>query len=488
MSSYRFEYSTNMVYQTIYVIPNNQVQRAGTNYTSIAQRRRQKARTIPLDLQPLSHHTYDNRSGASVHNLPPEILGMVFNWTADMDMHLIHPTRAPLLFTRVCKKWRDVAHSTPQLWDTLWVGDVGGHRISESWIKRSGNVPLSLGLSFDYECLRDGEVSEEDLPPLMECLRNNHHRIRDLNLNLFDAPTSIQQFLPIKQPVRMESLEGLTIRASRDFLQQWGGIIAPRLRNLSMQISCDRIDQLQRILPCSLTTLSHIQLTMIEASAADVCDVLTACPALTKCLLNFVDLQYPEPTKIVSLPHLTTLALKHMMPDDPAEGLLRNLYTPNLQTFELKFTELPIPPPDQVDFWSFFISIDLANTFSNANSLMHLTRLTLIQVNFAASTWKPFFKAAKNLKKLTADSCVAPESVLQELLKEDTLCPLLKIADFRTCYAMVTSADSWIDGRQLASTPEIMYYKLFPLLDGISKRRGMDFKADWTLGSYSVTK
>lgn len=478
-----------MVHQTPYAIPN-QVQHTGANYMSIAKRRRQKARdnAVAESSEHPVRSAYGNKPASTVDTLPPEILGMVFNWTADMDMHLIHPTRAPLLFTRVCKKWRDVAHSTPQLWDTLWIGDIAGHRISESWINRSGNVPLNLGLSFDYEYLREGEVSEEDLPPLMECLRKNYHRIRDLSLNLFAAPASLQHFLPMGQPVRMENLEGLTLRASRDYLVRWGGIIAPRLRNLSMQISFDRLDQLKRVLPYSLATLSHLQLTMVEASAADVCDVLEACPALTKCLLNFVDLRHPAPNKVISLPQVTTLTLKHMMPNDPAEGLLRHLYTPNLQTFELKFAELPIPPPDQDDFWSFFTNIDLATTLNTTASLIHLTRMTLIQVNFTTASWKPFFKAAKNLKMLMADSCIAPERVLQELVQKDSLCPLLKKVVFVTCYPMAVPADSWVNGRQLSSTAEIMSYKLGPLLDGISKRRAMSFKADWEAGSYSLTK
>ncbi|KAJ7220928.1 hypothetical protein GGX14DRAFT_432445, partial [Mycena pura] len=84
-----------------------------------------------------------------VLTLPPEITAEIFKWCIDTDKRLL-PSMAPLLLTRICRDWRDLAFSTPALWDTITEIDFGVHpraeAFVETWFSRAGTCPLSLGI------------------------------------------------------------------------------------------------------------------------------------------------------------------------------------------------------------------------------------------------------------------------------------------------------------------------------------------------------
>ncbi|KAJ7210922.1 hypothetical protein GGX14DRAFT_312071, partial [Mycena pura] len=50
-----------------------------------------------------------------VLTLPTEITAEIFKWCIDTDERLL-PSVAPLLLTRICRDWRDLAFSIPALW------------------------------------------------------------------------------------------------------------------------------------------------------------------------------------------------------------------------------------------------------------------------------------------------------------------------------------------------------------------------------------
>ncbi|KAJ7181511.1 hypothetical protein C8R43DRAFT_969402 [Mycena crocata] len=64
-----------------------------------------------------------------------------------------HPRLAPLLLLTICRTWRDIALSTPTLWAVLRLyietdSTLGSYvdEVFENWLRRSGDVPLSLTL------------------------------------------------------------------------------------------------------------------------------------------------------------------------------------------------------------------------------------------------------------------------------------------------------------------------------------------------------
>ncbi|KAL0564612.1 hypothetical protein V5O48_017434, partial [Marasmius crinis-equi] len=104
---------------------------------------------------------------APVRRLPPDIWRMIFaRCLPDTDIELCMPplsTEAPLLLTTICRSWREIATTTPQLWSSLHIylpvptRGLTGERFFvameerkrglELWLSRSGAVPLAVFLS-----------------------------------------------------------------------------------------------------------------------------------------------------------------------------------------------------------------------------------------------------------------------------------------------------------------------------------------------------
>lgn len=99
-----------------------------------------------------------------MRRLPSEVLSEIFFFCTHCLLG-VSPVRsvkeAPLLFTRVCRRWRDVVLESPRLWTAIhiYVPEVRGlpreerRRIFdiraaglEAWLKRSGALPVSLSL------------------------------------------------------------------------------------------------------------------------------------------------------------------------------------------------------------------------------------------------------------------------------------------------------------------------------------------------------
>lgn len=97
--------------------------------------------------------------------LPIEILAHIFVQCLS-DQPYVKPDadRAPLLFMRVCRHWREIALQTTQLWCSLsavqyaWgmLQPMSGARFGgyAAWLSRSGNRPLSLAVPFEETTAR----------------------------------------------------------------------------------------------------------------------------------------------------------------------------------------------------------------------------------------------------------------------------------------------------------------------------------------------
>ncbi|KAG2057470.1 hypothetical protein BDR06DRAFT_1005105 [Suillus hirtellus] len=85
--------------------------------------------------------------------LPTEVLSQVFVHCLPEDKYLSPVSKlAPVLLTRICRRWREVAVGTPSLWDRLDVPyDLTRKRelpfCLDIWLKRSRGRLLSLALT-----------------------------------------------------------------------------------------------------------------------------------------------------------------------------------------------------------------------------------------------------------------------------------------------------------------------------------------------------
>lgn len=108
-----------------------------------------------------------------IHRLPPEVVADIFAFcipadATDIDLQHItfdsrHVIRAPLIIAAVCRHWRTIAHSAPQLWQTLFLCPLTSSSHSfpqrqsiQKWIDRAGSLPLSISLHVSHEDMHDG--------------------------------------------------------------------------------------------------------------------------------------------------------------------------------------------------------------------------------------------------------------------------------------------------------------------------------------------
>ncbi|KAG1747914.1 uncharacterized protein EDB91DRAFT_1021820, partial [Suillus paluster] len=89
---------------------------------------------------------------SALWRFPTEVLSQIFVHCLPETSHFSPaPKLAPVLLTRICRRWRDVAVAMPSLWHRLELKD--DHRnwqqqafCYDLWLKRSQEHPLSLTL------------------------------------------------------------------------------------------------------------------------------------------------------------------------------------------------------------------------------------------------------------------------------------------------------------------------------------------------------
>ncbi|KAJ6483584.1 hypothetical protein C8R47DRAFT_1281793 [Mycena vitilis] len=96
----------------------------------------------------------------ALDSLPPELLAEVFTrtllWKYAHEPRPPSTKETPLVLTLVSKCWRTIAFETPVLWSSLLYyirheGEAGRNALDgvRAWLRRSGNVPLYLGIFID---------------------------------------------------------------------------------------------------------------------------------------------------------------------------------------------------------------------------------------------------------------------------------------------------------------------------------------------------
>ncbi|KAJ7602368.1 hypothetical protein DFH06DRAFT_1258905 [Mycena polygramma] len=100
--------------------------------------------------------------------------------------------RAPLLLGAICRDWRDIAISTPGLWNSFILSvdlvktrddDCSIVRLFERWLARGGNTPLTMVIN----CVRSGFPDEHELAlpaSFVSALSRCSSRWHDVNLML----------------------------------------------------------------------------------------------------------------------------------------------------------------------------------------------------------------------------------------------------------------------------------------------------------------
>jgi hypothetical protein len=153
-----------------------------------------------------------------IHKLPPEIGSHILRLCLPtLDFGLPHPWPQPeevtgaLRLGAVCRKWRQLAWATPNLWEMLYL-DTGPWTTNslasslpgliEAWLARSGVLPLAI-FFLDYPSRRS-EIKFV-IPRIVEIINLHSGRWRNLFLNV-DADI-LELFSGSKHPSQLFRLE-----------------------------------------------------------------------------------------------------------------------------------------------------------------------------------------------------------------------------------------------------------------------------------------
>ncbi|KAL1753500.1 hypothetical protein FB107DRAFT_191142, partial [Schizophyllum commune] len=136
-----------------------------------------------------------------LRSLPLEVMQHIFRLALPTTHNaLLSPDEPPILFTRVCRAWRDVALGTPELWASIHIvctpfdsdmseraREVVGLRLQavETWLARSGTWPLDISIRAGKVVPRPvslgrGPSYTSTVPSILRAILPHSRRWRDL--------------------------------------------------------------------------------------------------------------------------------------------------------------------------------------------------------------------------------------------------------------------------------------------------------------------
>ncbi|KAF7290233.1 hypothetical protein MIND_01336900 [Mycena indigotica] len=152
--------------------------------------------------------------------LPPELMARIFSACLPPTQDAFpHADTAPMLLCRVCRRWRSIALSTPELWATFVAKDgKASVETLKLWSDRSGSLPLTYVL--DSNVIDTGKI-------LLETATAYKQRWGTLILHLCD-----QSFAPLNSisSCRLPLLRSLELKAR--WRREGHGMTAPDPRRL----------------------------------------------------------------------------------------------------------------------------------------------------------------------------------------------------------------------------------------------------------------
>ncbi|KAJ6468676.1 hypothetical protein C8R47DRAFT_804085 [Mycena vitilis] len=263
------------------------------------------------------------RKSDSIHNkfpvltLPNELVSEIFVRVLPPYPEfpdLIGPS-SPNPLCQICRRWREVAMATPELWSTISSFDNNRHgrelRIFELWLEWSGHCPLSIKIAHD-----NGANKE-----LVNVIIPHRARWQYLKIDLEDNLQMLDGPMPF--------LRHLEVALSRDTPERVSLLEVPLLRTVTLE----NVAALRIVLPWAQLT----SLTLLNTYPSDCVPILVQAHNLVHCELDlFFDEFNIEPRRDITLPHLQSL----VFPDSGVasvtdSGFLSTLFVPALRSLEI---------------------------------------------------------------------------------------------------------------------------------------------------------
>ncbi|KAJ7890354.1 hypothetical protein B0H13DRAFT_877524 [Mycena leptocephala] len=286
-----------------------------------------------------------------VRRLPEDVVRAIFMACMPSARNAVmSPTDSPLLLSRICSAWRQLALSTPQLWASLHIVVLMPPKLEEltqnvtAWLSRSGIVPLSISLVLSQPYTFAG-LPDDEIQRLLSSLAALSRRWKKIRM-------VVPSFLSFEPLAHLSSedfplLQTVSVGTTYDFVDDLSGaaspwrslpfLTAPALRSVSIS-SGYRFAELQ----VSRGQLIHLCLGGTQSYGPRFCFVQDVIPILHQCLrLETCKLSLGTANTIfggaftpVSLPHLWHLNLIDNMTDFEADQLFQNLTLPTLRSLK----------------------------------------------------------------------------------------------------------------------------------------------------------
>ncbi|KAJ3801467.1 hypothetical protein GGU11DRAFT_838067 [Lentinula aff. detonsa] len=238
-----------------------------------------------------------------VRRIPPETLAEIFIHCLPTDsLYAVRNlAEAPLIFTTICRDWRQIALNTPQLWSSLHFflpshlsDDVFSRRMAgiTLWLERSGSLPLSISFHEGYE--NDPRIIPQSRPMMVSLIRSLMHfsdRMQDVYLSLSSSSFPIFDNLSPSFPI----LTSLHVR-DKDFqTHDPNGIGSACFASLLHRMSAlekleligfDEIGINPRSLPCNWKLLTELVISPPSLDLPQVIAILSETPRMQSVSVN----------------------------------------------------------------------------------------------------------------------------------------------------------------------------------------------------------
>jgi hypothetical protein len=293
---------------------------------------------------------------SGVRRLPPELLQQIFWYCLPTDRNAVMSSdEGPILLGRICKLWRDISLSTPQLWTSLHVSipdpfflvEHGREKLLQreravnAWLELSGSCPLSI--SFSSECgMTDHEGEEACFAAsyLLRTIKNFSKRWKNMD---FQVPLIIyEDCLSTLAEGDVPLLEGICYRPVvspyATAMVNWQPapmFLVPSLRHVTLfSVDCGFDLFGSDLFVLRLECLTHLSLVAngwdsLGVPSPIALDILRRCSNLIVCEMK----QYSQnfvPESTVTLPFLRSLEISGTSVVEFFDSLL----LPRLQHFK----------------------------------------------------------------------------------------------------------------------------------------------------------
>ncbi|KAJ7633452.1 hypothetical protein DFH06DRAFT_1222845 [Mycena polygramma] len=251
-----------------------------------------------------------------VLKLPVEITSRVFLCCLPTGGCVVpSSSNAPLLLAQICRHWRDVALSTPQLWNSIRaMGENPPHALFQSWFIRARGTPLSLDLA------RPVPTTTLDL------ILSYAGQIQNLDLRTRLSKDDLKKFRPLLLPqLRRFATDKVSHAVLRKISKHAPALHELRLRN---HFDSDFSANL------SLPSLSHLDLSG-EISTETFLDAMRNFPSLQHLAFSLSPDHYDSTMGVEVIPTTFPLLSSLKFRNRYAVCVLRLVTLPNLHSITI---------------------------------------------------------------------------------------------------------------------------------------------------------